>query len=180
MRGFSIKDAPDVFKWCGSEECTKYLYWRPHIDIATTERVLSEWIRKRRNYSWAIEVDNKAVGEIQIIKELPNKGFLLGYILNRDYWGKGIATVAIETVLRFMFVQEGYLYSREWCDDRNDRSKRLLTKVGYEYVETKEGVFIAKKDETINEVHFILTKERYLKLQKEKTKQEGKQAIPFG
>ena len=149
------------------------------MDLVTTERVLSEWIRKRRNYSWAIEVDGKAAGEIQIIKELPNKGFLLGYVLNRDYWGRGIATEAIETVLHFMFVEKNYLYSEEWCDDRNERSKRLLTKVGYEFVETKEGVYIAKKDETINEAHFILTKERYLELHKETAQQEGKQTILF-
>ena len=164
LRGFSLDDVPAVYSWCSDLEATRFLFWYPHRDIGVSERLVKQWIRKKRNYSWALDGGSGAIGELQVIKDLPNQGFSLGYILKREKWHQGYMKEALFEVLRYLFEEEGYLYSYEETDERNLASRKLLEAVGYRYVESKPGIYIAKKDETITEAVYHLDKESFLKV----------------
>ena len=54
----------------------------------------------------------------------------VGYVLNPEYWGKGIATEALERVLQFGF-EELHLHRIEAkFMQGNERSRRVMEKVG--------------------------------------------------
>jgi ribosomal-protein-alanine N-acetyltransferase len=163
LRPFSLEDSPEVYAWCSSWVTTQYLFWYPHRDIEVSKRLVSSWVRKKRNYSWALERDGKAVGEIQVIKDLPNHGFEIGYILREDYWHQGLMQEGVQAVLRFLFLEDGYEYGYEETDERNASSRRLLEKVGFVFKERKSDVFIAKKNETVALAVYTMTKSDYLK-----------------
>jgi [ribosomal protein S5]-alanine N-acetyltransferase len=163
LRPFSMEDIPAVYGWCSSLETTHYLFWHPHRDIGVTTRLVENWLRKKRNYSWALDDGQGAIGELQLIKDLPDQGFELGYILREESWHQGYMKEALVVVLGYLFIQEDYRYSYEETDERNGASRKLLEAVGYRYVETKPGVYIAKKDETINVAVYRLEKESFLK-----------------
>lgn len=57
----------------------------------------------------------------------------LGYLLDPEYWGQGIATEAAVAVREHAFAYLGVTRLIALIDSRNDRSKRVATKVGMSY-----------------------------------------------
>jgi [ribosomal protein S5]-alanine N-acetyltransferase len=162
LRPFIRTDVDAVYDWCSSFETTRYLFWYPHRDKSVTERVLNQWIDKKRNYFWAIDQGGVALGEIEVIKDLPGNGFECGYILSEPFWGKGIMTEAFARVLSFLFLDAGYEYSYEETDAKNLPSRRLLESLGFQLTGTQEHVYVGKKNEYVDKAIFRLDKPDYL------------------
>jgi RimJ/RimL family protein N-acetyltransferase len=118
-----------------------------------TERLVSSWLKKRKHCSWALDLHGEAIGELEIIKDLKDGGFMFGYILRADQWGQGYMSEALETVLDYMF-QNGFRYAYAETDERNTRSRQLLERNGFILTGREEGRFIAKKNERVNIVSY--------------------------
>lgn len=164
LRPFSVTDANDVYEWCSSLNVTKYLFWYPHRDKEVTIRLLKNWERKKRNYSWCLEYQKKAIGEIEVIKDLPEAGFEIGYTLNDRYWRNGFMKEALDCVLRFLFLENNYEYVIAVTDKRNLSSIALLESFGFVLQNEAEGsdYYIAKKDEHIKILAYRFGKELFL------------------
>ncbi len=163
LRPFEKKDLFDVYEWTSSWEVTRYLWWYPNRDIHVTEKLLGNWIRKKRNYSWAVEKEGEVLGEVQIIKDLPGNGFEFGMISKQKSWGHGYMKEAILHALDFCFTQAGYRFGYAESDERNVRSHALLEKLGFKKAGRKENVPIEKKGESINVLCFELSEEDFRK-----------------
>ena len=161
LRPFAMEDAEDVYEWTGSWEVTKYLWWYPNRDLETTKKILSKWIRNQRNYSWAIAKENEVIGEIQVIKDLPNKGFEFGITSKVSAWGKGYMREASFKAIEYLFSSDLYEYGYAESDARNERSHHLLEALGFVKIEEKKNVLIAKKNGTIDIVCFRLDKTNF-------------------
>jgi len=148
LRPWTVLDAPAVNRWCGSPLCTKYLFWYPHRSLEDTEKIVNKWVRKRRNYSWAIVYSDLVIGEVEIIKDLPHDGVEIGYILRDDYWGKGLMSEALEGVLAYLR-GNGKAYCYAETDERNAASRHLLAKLGFQFLGLEEDRFVAKKNEKV-------------------------------
>ncbi len=158
LRPFVLEDAEDVYEWTGSWEVTKYLWWYPNRDLETTRKILKKWIRNQRNYSWAIVRENEAIGEIQVIKDLPGKGFEFGITSKVSSQGNGYMREASFKVIEYLFSSGLYEYGYAESDKRNERSHHLLEALGFVKTEEKKGVLITKKNETIDIICFKLDK----------------------
>lgn len=163
LREFKIEDAPDVYTWTGSLEVTKYLWWLPNRDLETTEKILSKWIRLKRNYSWAVCLEDHPIGEVQVIKDLPEKGFELGMTSAEAYWGHGYMKEAISHAIAYLFSHGIYDYGYAESDERNLASHYLLKALGFEECGRKENLPIEKKGEVINVICFRLSQEDFQK-----------------
>ncbi len=158
LRPFRIEDAEDVYEWTGSFEVTRFLWWHPNRDLETTKKILAKWIRNQRNYSWAIVRESEAIGEIQVIKDLPSSGFEFGITSKVSAWGKGYMREASFKAIEYLFASAGYGYGYAESDARNLRSHHLLEALGFVKVEEKKDVLIAKKNERIDVYCFQLEK----------------------
>lgn len=147
LRAFKEEDYPSVYKWCSSLVVTKFLFWFPHRDEEVTKRLVHSWVRKRRNYSWAI-VEDEPIGEVEIIKGLPNNGVELGYTLREDKWGQGIMSEALTAVIRFLLDEKKVAFIYCETDSRNTNSKKLLERLGFSFIESKP-YHIDKKNEDV-------------------------------
>lgn len=161
LRPFRIEDAEDMYEWTGSWEVTRFLWWYPNRDLETTKAILKKWIRSQRNYSWAIVRENEVIGEIQVIKDLPEKGFEFGITSKVSAWGKGYMREASFKAIDYLFASSQYEYGYAESDARNERSHHLLEALGFIKIEEKKDVFIAKKNERINIYCFRLEKENF-------------------
>lgn len=162
LRPFTLEDVDDVYEWCSSFAVTRFLFWHPHRDKDVTQRLVASWVRKKRNYSWALDAGNEVIGEVQVIKDLPDQGFEIGYSLKEKVWHQGYMTEAVHAVLTYLFSDAGYLYSSEVTDENNLASRKLLEAMGYQFVELKKDIYIAKIDRTICEAVYRLDKEAFL------------------
>lgn len=155
LRPFRMEDVQDVYAWCSDPLVFQYMGIYPHRDIKTTEKLLRHWIQKERNYSWAITLEDKAIGEARVIKDLPEHGFELGITLNRSYWRKGYMKEALTEILRFLF-SSGYQYAYAETNKENLAAQRLFLSLGFQRTGERNNIYMPKTDEYIDWVCFTL------------------------
>ena len=135
-----LSDAAVIFQaYARDAEVTRYLRWRPHSSIQETEQYLkgcvAGWDDDSR-FPWVIEL--RGDGELLGMVELRVNDFKadVGYVLARAFWGRGIATEALRTVVGWALSQESIYRVWALCDAENGASARVLEKVGM----TREGL----------------------------------------
>ena len=136
LRRLMVYDTQDMYEYASRNDVTKYLTWYPHADRDYTREYL-QYLGNRYAagmfYDWAIvyEPDAKMVGTCGFTSfNCAADSAEVGYVLNPDYWGKGIAGEALERVLRFGF-EELKLHRIEarFMKD-NERSMRVMERAG--------------------------------------------------
>jgi ribosomal-protein-alanine N-acetyltransferase len=142
LRRMMVLDTDDMYEYAGRPDVTKYLTWLPHPDREYTREYL-QYLGNRYAagmfYDWAViyEPDCKMVGTCGFTSfNCSSDSAEVGYVLNPDYWGKGIATEALSRVLEFGFEELGLHRIEAKFIEGNDRSRRVMEKVGM----TFEGV----------------------------------------
>ena len=148
LRGMRVSDAEDVFDYASREEVTRYLLWSPHPDIEYTRRYLTYIGQRYRTgdfFDWAMV--SRETGHMIGTCGFTSFNFSadsgeIGYVLNPDCSGRGLATEAVREVIRFGFTSL-YLHRQEALFlQGNDRSRRLMERVGMCF----EGM-VARRDQ---------------------------------
>ena len=121
------KEAARIADFPSREEAVFYAHW--HKIMANPENIL-------RTVLWEGQVAGNMVSFIMEGKRE------VGYWLGREYWGKGIASTALELFLQV--VTERPLYGV--TASSNPGSARVLEKCGFELLEStdKESIFCLK------------------------------------
>jgi pimeloyl-ACP methyl ester carboxylesterase/RimJ/RimL family protein N-acetyltransferase len=113
--------------------------WPPHGNLrdalAIVERAACLW-ESGEEYSWVITVrpDDRAMGNVGC--RVRGHAVELGYVISRDYWGRGYATEAAKAVFDWAAAVEGVYRVWATCDVENTASVGVLEKIGM----SREGV----------------------------------------
>ncbi len=134
------EDAEAVFaEYAQDREVTKFLTWRPHENIEETREFIKTCVADWEGgptFTWSItqKSANRTIGMIA----LRIHGFKadFGYVLAREYWGRGVVTEALKAVTRWAENQPEIHRIWSVCDVENVASSRVMEKAGLE----KEGV----------------------------------------
>lgn len=135
-----LEDAQAVFRnYARDPQVSRYLTWRPHSDVAQTEKFLKSCIDRSDSEThlfWVITFrgSGEAIGMISAFREGHKAG--IGFALARRYWGQGIMTEAARCVTGWLR-RSPEIY-RIWAarDIENRASARVLEKLGLQ----REGV----------------------------------------
>ena len=93
---------------------------------------LEETFKRKDTYKFAILADGKFAGGIVLEKPNTDKtSYELGYFVNRDYWGKNVATSAVRNTLQFGF--NNLKLKKIWAvtEKDNPASGKVLKKAGF-------------------------------------------------
>ncbi len=145
LRPFRKQDAKAVYAWSRSLNVTAFLSWPPHRSLAQSERIVASWVKKKRNYAWALVRAGKAIGEVEVIKDLPGKGAEMGYLLGEAFWGQGYLREALAAILPFLWHRGGYRYLECEVAAGNAPSLALLRRFGFKDVGTATVAWPRKK-----------------------------------
>ena len=104
-----------------------------------TVKAEEEWIKKSRNnrrknieYNFAVIYENKLVGGIGIKIDQHQKHIgEIGYFIDYDYWGQGIATEAVKVVEKFALNKLKLKRLEIRMYPRNKASVKVAIKAGY-------------------------------------------------
>lgn len=136
LRPMRVSDAYDMYEYACRADVTEYLLWSPHDSIFLTKDYLA-YIEKRYKaaefYDWAITLadSGKMIGTAGFTKiDVQNSCGEIGYVLNPDYHGKGIATEAARRVIKFGFEDVGLHRIEAKFMRGNDASLRVMEKLG--------------------------------------------------
>lgn len=129
-------DAPKIFSgWGQDEEVTRYLTWRPHTELADAEghvaRCKKGWERGSP-LVWMLETqDGDLAGSLAARPR--SHGVNLGYLLARDFWGRGFMVEALKPVVEWWLAQDDVFRIWATTDRENHASQRVLEKAGFEF-----------------------------------------------
>ena len=59
----------------------------------------------------------------------------MGYILSKEYWGRGLMPEAVKAVIHYCFQVLGYDYVTCGHFQRNSQSRRVIEKCGFQFLE---------------------------------------------
>lgn len=149
LRKMLVADTSDMYEYASRPDVTKFLTWLPHPDRAYTKEYL-EYLGNRYAagmfYDWAIiyEPDCKMVGTCGFTSfNCTSDSAEVGYVLNPEYWGKGIATEALRRVMRFGFEELKLHRLEARFMEGNDRSRHVMEKVGMTFEGfARDGMFV--------------------------------------
>ncbi|MBO1581594.1 GNAT family N-acetyltransferase [Bacillus sp. XF8] len=142
LRELTNHDWIDVHKYASQDKVCEYQPWGPNT-VEDSKDFVKQVIKDasqepRTRYVFAIvEKDiERMVGAGELnIRDFTNKNGEIGYIVNPDYWGKGLATDVANLLIDFGFSELKLHRIYATCDPRNIGSSKVLEKVGM----TKEG-----------------------------------------
>jgi [ribosomal protein S5]-alanine N-acetyltransferase len=143
LRGFTLKDAPDVQRLAGEWEVARTLLSVPH---PYEDGVAEEWISGHRsafergegvNFAAVLRERGELCGSIGLLINSRDANAELGYWIGVPYWGQGYATEAAREVVRYGFEELGLhrIYAAHFGN--NPASGRVLRKIGMTYEGTR-------------------------------------------
>lgn len=150
MRPVCIEDAKDMFIYGSDEEVVKYLPWGPYKSMEESVWSIENLFLNRPEkgiplaYAIVFKANNQMIGtcDFHSVNNEENSGEI-GFVLNRNYWNKGIMTQACKLLIDFGFNHLGYDVIKIAHDQRNEASKRVIQKLGFTFLCEKEHQFKA-------------------------------------
>jgi ribosomal-protein-alanine N-acetyltransferase len=164
LRPWRFSDLEDAFANASDPEWARYL-WR--VPQPYTHRDAEEFIARAVADGWngqalfAVEFEGHAVGGVRLgIVDSAGMTGSIGYNVSPLHWGKGIATEAVDAVLRYGFETLKLQRIFATADARNLASIRIMQKVGMRH----EGTLRRHRyyrGEHADEVHYGILAEEY-------------------
>lgn len=143
LRPFRYGDEPDVLAYRSREDVIRYLPSEPLQDDAAeafiAERLTATQIAADNDrIILAVEHEARVIGDV-VIKAglLADRQAEIGWVLNPDYHGQGLATEAARELLAVAFAELGMHRTWAQLDPRNGASARLCERLGMR----QEGYF---------------------------------------
>ncbi len=157
LRPWRKEDLDDFFEYASVDGVGQMAGWLPHQNKDDTQMILDSFIGKRRTF--ALEYQGKVVGSLGIeeydedkFPELKDKKCReIGYVLSKNYWGRGLMPEAVKETIRYLFeeVRLDVILCGHFLS--NQQSQRVQEKCGFRHYaygtyETRFGT--VEEDET--------------------------------
>ncbi len=144
LRKIKYSDKSDIFEYAKNPEVAKYVLWEPHrekIDTIAFLNIVYSAYNKNKAAPWGIQLkeNSKIIGTVGFVKwDKEKKIGEIGYVLAKDYWGRGLITEAVKEVLKFGFSTMGLTKITAHCIAENVGSEKVLLKSGFNF----DGLFL--------------------------------------
>ena len=157
LREFRESDAEDVYEYARDPEVGPNAGWKPHESLDESRGVVKNFIQSGE--VWAIEdkASHKVIGSIGLHKRT-REGYTfdreLGYALSRAFWGRGLMTEAASAIVDYAFAH-GVKTLLVAHFDFNDRSRRVIEKLGFSKVGHIENSYTRYDGKVLSETIYI-------------------------
>lgn len=129
----------DFFEYASKPMIGPMAGWMPHDNISVTECVLEEMIKTKHTWFIIWRKNDKMIGTIDLTPDEESLVFKptvyeLGYSIDNNFWGQGIAVEASNLLLDYAFLDLKIKEITARHSEQNIRSKRVLEKLGFEFM----------------------------------------------
>lgn len=140
LRSFKDSDLKDFYEYASEDGVGEMAGWKHHESIEETKEILDLFIEEDKVFAICLKENNKVVGSVGVEKygmedkltEFFNyNGREIGYVLGKDYWGKGIMPEAVNAVINYLFNERLLDFLICGYYDFNRQSKRVQEKLGF-------------------------------------------------
>ena len=140
LRPFRQFDLDDLNAYASVAGVGEMAGWKHHESKEETKKILDGFIREDKTFAIVYKENGKVIGSLGIEKygmedalsEFFNyRGREIGYVLSKDYWGKGIMQEAVKAVVEYLFNVLDLDFLLCGYYDFNVQSKTVQEKCGF-------------------------------------------------
>ncbi len=141
LRSWQEGDLGDFHEYASVPGVGEMAGWVHHQDRDVTKAILSMFIRERKTFALVLKENGKVVGSLGLEEPDPDphgaelQGREVGYVLSKEYWGRGLMHEAVNAVIKYCFEILHYDYVTCEHFERNSQSRRVIEKSGFRYLE---------------------------------------------
>ncbi|MBO4220280.1 MAG: GNAT family N-acetyltransferase [Clostridia bacterium] len=167
LRPWKRSDLEDFYEYASVDGVGQMAGWKPHSDREESRIILNRFIEGKKTF--ALEYNGKVIGSLGIEKYkedrfpefFDRKCREIGYVLSKEYWGRGLMPEAVSEVIRHLFITVGLdiVFCSHFLSNR--QSARVQEKCGFRHYAygTYETKFGTVEDDETN----ILEREDWLR-----------------
>lgn len=141
LRAWRESDLEDFYEYAKVDGVGQMAGWLPHKDMEESRRILGFFMEGKKTFALELKENGKVIGSLGLEErdgnvDLPEDlmGREIGYVLSKDYWGRGLMPEAVKAVIDYCFRELDF----DWltCGHflRNDQSRRVVEKCGFKFV----------------------------------------------
>lgn len=142
LRAMRHTDAEDMFEYVSDKETTKYMSFETYTDIKAVHEFITyvtEKIRagKCKDFVFELKESGKVIGAGGVFDFCNIHCVNVGYIINKKYWGRGLAAEAVSGIIKYLFGELDVHRVEAYHFAANTNSGRVMQKLGM----ACEGIF---------------------------------------
>ena len=140
LRGFKPSDLSNLYEYASVPGVGEMAGWAHHESIEKSKEILDTFIRENKVFAIVFKENGKVIGSLGIEKygmedaltEFDGyRGREIGYVLSKDYWGRGLMPEAIGAVINYLFNDLSLDFLTCGYYDFNNQSKKVQEKCGF-------------------------------------------------
>jgi [ribosomal protein S5]-alanine N-acetyltransferase len=164
LRKMRPADAEAVFDYASDPEVTRYVLWDTHRSIEDSEtflRFAKEGYERGDFGGWGLvlKASGAFVGTCAMEAAPEHARAELGYVLSREYWGRGLMPEAVRRVLRYCFERMDLNRVEARCIAENTASARVMEKAGMSHEGNRRDREYIKGSHKDMKIYSILRRE---------------------
>ena len=140
LRPWKESDVDDFFEYASVPGVGEMAGWSHHQNKETTLKTIEMFIKDEDVLALELKESGKVIGSLGIHANDNDHvgaaylGREVGYVLSKDYWGRGLVPEAVKAVIGYCFDVLGYDYLLCGHFTWNQQSRRVIEKCGFRYL----------------------------------------------
>jgi len=136
LRQWRKDDLDDFYEYAKNPNIGPNAGWEPHKDKSISMKILDSFIEKDEVWAIVDKNSSKVIGSFGLHNDGKRnncKAKMIGYVLDENYWGKGLITEATKKVINYAFEELDLDLISVYHYPFNQQSKRVIEKCGFKY-----------------------------------------------
>ena len=141
LRPWQESDLMDFYEYAKVDGVGQMAGWLPHENLDVSRMILRSFMEQKKTLALELKESGKVIGSLGLEErdeyvDVPDgsMGREIGYVLSKDYWGKGLMPEAVKAVIHHCFVQLDFDWLTCGHFVWNNQSRRVVEKCGFQYV----------------------------------------------
>lgn len=140
LRPWKQTDLDDFFEYASVDGVGEMAGWKHHENKEKSQSILDLFINDDRTFAIVLKDNNKVIGSLGVEKYGMEKvlseffdyqGGEIGFVLSKDYWGKGLMPEAVKAVIDYLFNVANLDFLTCGYYEFNNQSKKVQEKCGF-------------------------------------------------
>lgn len=140
LRPFQQSDLDDFYEYASVEGVGEMAGWKHHENKEFSQKILDLFINEDNTFAIVLKENNKVIGSLgvdeygmeQALYEFFDyQGREIGYVLSKDYWGKGLMPEAVKAVIDYLFNIQNLDFLTCGYYEFNNQSRKVQEKCGF-------------------------------------------------
>lgn len=140
LRAFKESDIEDFYNYASVNGVGEMAGWKHHKNIQESAEILDRFINEDKTFAICLKENGKVIGSLGVEKYgLEDKltefdgyfGRELGFVLSKEYWGRGIMPEAVGAIVDYLFNERDLDFLLCGYYNFNVQSKKVQEKCGF-------------------------------------------------